>query len=109
MRSKIFVRSYVDLGVATNPGNPPVNNPGTPIYLHAENHLKLLAFYLRHQRRISKVVNVTNITLDLTHTLRELQDYESSCKAPNDPSMINAKDWPKAIESIQEFLRLYLG
>ncbi len=58
-----------------NPGDPPVNNPGTPINLRAENHLKLLAFYLRHQKRISKVVDVANITLDLIRTLRELRDY----------------------------------
>jgi hypothetical protein len=76
-----------------NPDNPPVNNPaGTPINLHAENHLKLLAFYLHHQKRISKVVNVANITLDLIRTLRELRDYESSYKAPDNPPTINAKD-----------------
>ena len=27
-----------------NPGDPPVNNPGTPVNLRAENHLKLLTF-----------------------------------------------------------------
>lgn len=92
-----------------NPGDPPVNNPGTPINLRAENHLKLLAFYLRHQKRISRVVNVANITLDSIRTLREQRDYESSYKAPDDPPTINAKDWPKTMESIQEYLRSYLG
>jgi hypothetical protein len=86
-----------------------VINPGTPINLRAENHLKLLAFYLRHQERISKVVNVANITLHAIRTLRELRDYKSSYKAPDDPQTINAKDWPKTMESIQEYLQLYLG
>lgn len=46
-----------------NPGDPPVNNPGTPVNLRAENHFKLLAFcYLRHMKRISRVVNVANVT-----------------------------------------------
>jgi hypothetical protein len=58
-----------------NPGNPPVNNPGTPINLRAEKLLKLLALYLHHQKRISKVVNVANITLDSIRRLRELRDY----------------------------------
>ena len=62
------------------PGNPPLNSPGTPINVCAENHLKLLAFYLRHQKRISKVVNVANITHDAIRTLRKLRDYESSYK-----------------------------
>ena len=85
-----------------------MNNPGTPINICAENHLKLLAFYMRHQKRISKVVNVANITLDLIRTLRELRDYESSYKAPDNPPTINAKDWPNTMERNQEYLLLYL-
>ncbi len=39
-----------------NPDDAPVNNPGTPVNLRAENHLKLLvAFFLRHQDRHLKV------------------------------------------------------
>ena len=30
-------------------------------------------------------------------------------KAPDDPPMINPKDWSKTMESINEYLRLYLG
>lgn len=92
-----------------NPGDPPVNNPGTPVNLCAENHLKLLAFYLRHQERVSRVVNVANITLETIRTLRELRDFESTYKAPDDPPTINAKDWPKTMENIHEYLRSYLG
>jgi hypothetical protein len=86
-----------------------VNNPGTPINLHAENRLQLLAFYLRHQKRISIVVNMANITLDSIRTLHELRDYKSSYKSPDNPPTINAKDWPKTMESIQEYLRSYVG
>ncbi len=92
-----------------NPGDAPVNNPTTPINLRAENHLKLLAFYLRHQRRISRAVQVANITLETIRTLRELRDFESTYKAPDDPPPINAKDWPKTMENIHEYLRSYLG
>ena len=62
--------------------------------LPAENRFKLLAFFLCHQKRNSKVVNVANITLNLIRTLRELRDYESSYKAPDNPPTINANDWP---------------
>jgi hypothetical protein len=30
-------------------------------------------------------------------------------KAPDDPATINAKDWPKTMESIHEYLRSCLG
>ena len=92
-----------------NVGDAPVNNPGTPINLRAENHLKLLAFFLRHQERVSLTTQVADITLDAIRALRELRDFESTYKAPDDPPAINAKDWPKTMESIHEYLRSFLG
>ncbi|KAI2499837.1 hypothetical protein MHU86_14654 [Fragilaria crotonensis] len=91
------------------PGDAPVNVPGTPISLRAENHLKLLALYLRHQKqRISRVVNVANVTLKTIRTLRKLRDFEMTYKAPNNPPTINPKGWPKTMERIHEYLRSYL-
>jgi hypothetical protein len=92
-----------------NPGDPPVNNPGTPVNLRAENHLKLLAFYLRHQERVSRRAAAADITLDTIRALRELRDFELSYRPPDDPPAINAKDWPKTMESLHEYLRSYLG
>ena len=88
-------------------GAAPVANHGTPDNLRAENHLKLLAFYLRHQDRISRQVEVANITLDTIRAIRELREFESSYSTPKDTTapVINAKDWPKTMEAIQEYLR----
>ena len=74
-----------------NPGDAPVNNPGTPVNLRAENHLKLLAFFLRHQERVGRVPVAANITLDTIRSLRELRDFELSYKPPDDPPTINAR------------------
>jgi hypothetical protein len=68
-----------------NPGAAPVNNPGTPVSLRAENHLKLLAFFLRHQVRVSRVTVPANITLDTIREFRQLRDVESTYKTPDDP------------------------
>jgi ribosomal protein S13 len=92
-----------------NPGDAPVNNPGVPVNLRAENHMKLLAFYLRHQDRVGRATAAADIQLDTIRTIRELRDFESTYKAPDDPPTINAKDWPKTMESIHEYLRSYLG
>jgi hypothetical protein len=94
---------------AENPAHPPVPNPGTPINLRAENHLKLLAFYLRHKERVSRQVEVASITLDAVRSIRELREYESTYKTSDDTPTINAKDWPKTMESLHEYLRSYLG
>jgi len=41
-------------------GNP---DPGVKVSARAEEHLKLVAFYCRHQERVSRATNVALITL----------------------------------------------
>ena len=87
-----------------------VPNHDIPVNLRAENHMKLLAFFLRHQERVSRTVQPPDITLDMIRRFREFRDFESTYKATTDNApTINAKDWPKTMESIHEFLRSYLG
>jgi ribosomal protein S13 len=91
------------------PGAVPVPNPGVPVNQRAEGHLKLLAFYLRHQARVSRNVTVPDITLEAIRSVRELREFESTYKKPDDLPTINAKDWPKTMEAIDEHLRSVLG
>ena len=92
------------------PDAPPVNNPGSPVSLQAENHLKLLAFFLRYQVGVNKVTVPADITLETIREFRQLRDFESTYKTPDDPPTINAiLDWPKTMESLSEYLRSYLG
>jgi hypothetical protein len=69
-----------------------VPNPGVPVNQRTEGHLKLLAFYLRHQARVSRVVNAPDITLVSIRTVRELREFESTYRKPDDMPSINAKD-----------------
>jgi hypothetical protein len=98
-------------GTVPNPaGGVPIANPGVQVNQRAEGHLKLLAFYLCHQERVSRKVNAPDLTLAVIRTVRELREFESIYKAPTgDPPSINAKDWPKTLESIEEYLRSILG
>ena len=43
---------------------PAVPNPGIQVNARAETNLKLLAFYLRHKVRTSRVVTPADVTLD---------------------------------------------
>ena len=48
--------------------------------------------------------------LNLIRTVRELREFESPYKVPMDNlPTINAKDWPKTMETVDEYLRSYLG
>ena len=86
-----------------------VPNPGIQVNARAETNLKLAAFYLRHQVRIGRTVTPADVTLENIRSIRELRDYEDTWKASDDLPVINAKDWPKTMEAIHEYLRSYLG
>jgi hypothetical protein len=100
-------------GTIPNPAggnNPPIPAPGVQVSLRAEGHLKLLAFYLRHMERVSRHVDAATITLATIRTVRELREFESTYKDPSgDAPTLNAKDWPKTMEAIEEHLRSILG
>ena len=98
-------------GVAAAAGAvaPAVPNPGIQVNARAETKLKLLSFYLRHQARINRTTTPADVTLDNIRTIREMRDFEKTYKASEDLPTINAKDWPKTMESILEYLRSYLG
>ncbi|KAI2512366.1 hypothetical protein MHU86_2028 [Fragilaria crotonensis] len=90
-------------------GAAQVQNPGVQVNLRAELNLKLLSFYLRHQVRVSRTVAVASVTLDNIRSIRELREFESTYKNPDDLPTINPKDWPKTMEAIDEYLRSVLG
>ena len=94
---------------AAGVAGPAVPNPGIQVNARAETNMKLLAFYRCHKVRTSRTVTPAAVTLESIRSIRELRDFESTYKASDDVPTINAKDWPKTMESILEYLRSYLG
>ena len=94
-------------GAAAGAAN--VANPGVPVNQRAETHLKLCAFFLRHQVRVSREVTIPAITLDAIRTVRELREFESSYKKPEGTPTINAKDWPKTMEQLMSTFARFSG
>ena len=99
--------------VIRRPGgiNPIINvvNLGIQVSLRAENNLKLASFFLKHKVRTGRVVVATNITLDNVRLLRELKESKKEHKDPVVSPMIDAKNWPKTIENLEEYLRGHIG
>ena len=77
--------------------------PGENVSLRAENRIKLAAHWLRHQVRVSRTVAITDITLANIRTVRDLKDTEESYDNDPSPPTVDAKDWPKTMESIEEY------
>lgn len=88
---------------------PAVPNPGISVSLRAENNLKLAAFWLRHRWRISRATAPQDVTIANIRSVLQLRNTEDSYKHEETLPMINARDWPKTMDAITEYLRTRLG
>ena len=82
---------------------------GHQVSLRAENNLKLACFYVRHQHRVSRVPQATGITLESVRALRQLKENEKAHEEPGEAPKIDATNWPKTLEALEEYLRGHLG
>ena len=98
-------------GGTMNDGNGnPIPATGNPVSFRAENNIKLAAYWLRHQVRVSRETATADITLASVRSTRHLRDLEAQRgdDEPKEPT-IDPKDWPKTIEAIEEYFRSSYG
>jgi hypothetical protein len=84
-------------------------DPGTKVSARAEDNLKLAIYYVKHQDRVSRAVNVGEITLTNVRKLIKQRDTERNHTDPDTPPVIDCKDWPKTMEAVEEYLRQFRG
>jgi hypothetical protein len=94
--------------VQGNPG-PLVDNPGHSVSIRTETNLKLAAFYLSHQARISIIVAPASVALTVVRFLHSTKEYKENFKVTAEHPVINKKDWPKTMEAICELFGSFLG
>jgi hypothetical protein len=85
-----------------------IPNPGIMIPLPAELNLQLAAFYLHHRDKISCPI-VLNITLLTVCAMRVVRDHQEAHTKPTELPTNNEKDMVKIFDSINAYLRTYLG
>ena len=79
-------------------GNP---NRGVQVSAKAEEALKLAIYYVKHQDRVSRAVDVGQMTLVSIRKLVKQRDTEKNHSDPDIPPKIDAKDWPKTMEGLR--------
>ena len=81
-----------------------IPNPGLQVSLRAENNLKMACYYLRFKEKTSRAVTPAQITLPNVRALKDHREWEKTHDDVEAPE-INLRDWPRIIESIEEWLR----
>jgi hypothetical protein len=81
-----------------------VPSRGIPVPQRAVMNIKLLVFWLKHQRRISRVPVISDVTVALVRKWRDQSVFEDDYQVTMTQPVLNYKDWPKTMEEIYEFL-----
>lgn len=84
-------------------------NPGNSVSLRAETNLKLAVYWYHHHVRTSRVPIITEMTLVNVRALAKLRDAENEHSDPNVLPTVKGSDWPKILESLQEYFRGFIG
>ena len=71
--------------------------------------MKLAAYYVRHQKRISRPVMIPDVTGAFLRRFKDLKEAEDEHKDPSDKPTISEKNWSKTLEEVEEYLRNHLG
>ena len=72
--------------------------------------MQLASYTVRHHNRISRVTNVGAMNPTLIRHLRELKIKEDGCTlGPPAVLKIDAKNWPKTTDAIQDYFTCILG
>ena len=85
------------------------DNLGLQVSLRDKNNLKLSRFFLKHKIRTGRVAVVTDITLDNVRLFHDLKEIEKELTDTLVSPVIDAKNWPKTLESLEEYLRGNIG
>ena len=82
---------------------------GHQISARAEQNLKLMGYWLRHQRRISRTAAPGDITLATVRAIKRLYQFEKDYEEPDVDFEVDDRDWPRTIEALDEYLLSVLG
>ena len=71
--------------------------------------MKIARSFLKHKVRNRRVKVATYTTLDNVRLLRELKEIEKEHKDPVVSPVIDSKNWPKTMETLEEYLRGHIA
>jgi hypothetical protein len=93
----------------TGPSAVTARNDGISVSIREVANLKLCVYYLKHMERVQRKPFVNSINLVLVHSHRDQHQHEVSFKKTAEDPVINDKDWPRTLETIQEYIASQYG
>ena len=82
-----------------------VSNPGVSVSGMDEANLHGIIYYIKNFKRIGRMCAHTYVDLSKVHGMYHQQDMEESHKKPKVVPNFDPRDWPKTLETVEEYKR----
>ena len=84
-------------------------NPGVSVSAMTEVNLQGMIFYIKHIKRIGHTCTHIDVDLFEVRAMYCQQDMEEVHKDPEVLPNSNPRDWPKTLDTVEEYSRIFHG
>ena len=74
-----------------------------------EANLKGIIYYIKFFKRIRRTCTHADVDLAKVHAMYHQQDMEETHKDPEVVPTVDPKDWPKTLETLEEYIIVFRG
>ena len=86
-----------------------VSNPWVAVSVMAEVNLQGMIYYIKHFKRTEGIYTHRDVELSKARAMYHQRDKEESHKDPGLVPTINTRDWPKTLETVEDYTRGFCG
>ena len=86
-----------------------MSNPGVAVSAMDEANLQGIIYYIKNFKRIGLTCTRTYVEFSKVRAIFHQQDMEESYKEPEVVPTVDTRDWPKTLEKVEEYIRIFLG
>ena len=81
-----------------------VSNTGVAVSAMAEANLQGMIYYIKHFNRTGRTCTHADVDLSKVHVVYHQQDMKEYHKDPKVVPTVNPRDWPKTLETVEEYI-----
>ena len=82
-----------------------MSNPGVSVSAMVEANLQSMIYYIKHFKNIGRTFTHADVELSKVRAMYHHRDMEESHKDPKVVPPVDQRDWPKTLETVEEYIR----
>ena len=86
-----------------------MSNPGVAVSAMAEANLQGMIYYIKHFKIIGRTCMHADIKISKVRTMYHQREIDEYHKDPEVVPALDPRDWPKTLETVEEYIRGFRG